>query len=100
VHRLCLQQVRFPIRGGNWNNGSNAGLRALNLNNERGNANNNIGFRVALIYGQNFNFTELKQSNEQKEIITLTINNRQKYSCSSVRLVTDILDNIARGTFY
>ncbi|MCO7643737.1 reverse transcriptase/maturase family protein [Pseudomonas sp. S 311-6] len=36
---------RLPIRGGNWNNGATAGLGALNLNNARSNANNNIGFR-------------------------------------------------------
>ncbi|MFW5988632.1 MAG: hypothetical protein ACOCPQ_00220 [Desulfosudaceae bacterium] len=38
---------RFPRRGGNWNNGSNAGLAALNLNNERSNSNSNIGVRPA-----------------------------------------------------
>jgi hypothetical protein len=35
------------IRGGNWNNGSNAGAFALNLNNSAGSTNNNIGFRCA-----------------------------------------------------
>lgn len=35
------------IRGGNWNNGSNAGVFALNLNNAPSNSNNNIGFRCA-----------------------------------------------------
>lgn len=35
------------IRGGNWNNTSNAGAFALNLNNTPGNQNNNIGFRCA-----------------------------------------------------
>ncbi len=35
-----------PILGGNWNNGTNAGVWALNLNNERGNSNNNVGFRA------------------------------------------------------
>lgn len=35
------------LRGGNWNNGSNAGVFALNLNNSPGNQNNNIGFRCA-----------------------------------------------------
>lgn len=35
-----------PIVGGNWNNGVNAGVWALNLNNSRGNANNNVGFRA------------------------------------------------------
>lgn len=34
-----------PISGGNWNNSSNAGVWALNLNNNRSNSNNNIGFR-------------------------------------------------------
>jgi len=38
---------RMPIRGGNWNNGSRAGVFALNLNNARSNANTNIGFRPA-----------------------------------------------------
>lgn len=40
---MCL-----PYRGGNWNNGSNVGPFALNLNNERTNTNRNIGFRAAL----------------------------------------------------
>jgi len=38
----------MPIRGGNWNNESNAGLGALNLNYERSNSNSNLGFRPAL----------------------------------------------------
>ncbi len=40
----CIS-LMLPIRGGNWNNSSNAGLFALNLNNERSNVNTNIGFR-------------------------------------------------------
>ncbi|UQZ83340.1 hypothetical protein SK3146_02527 [Paenibacillus konkukensis] len=39
---------KLPIRGGNWNNGANAGVFALNLNNPRSNVNTNIGFRSAL----------------------------------------------------
>jgi formylglycine-generating enzyme required for sulfatase activity len=35
------------IRGGNWNNGTNAGVFAVNANNNPSNANNNIGFRCA-----------------------------------------------------
>ena len=35
------------IRGGNWNNGANAGAFSVNLNNGVGNQNNNIGFRCA-----------------------------------------------------
>lgn len=33
------------IRGGNWDNGANAGVFALNANNGPSNWNNNIGFR-------------------------------------------------------
>ena len=35
----------MAMRGGNYNNGANAGLFALNLNNLRTNSNGNIGFR-------------------------------------------------------
>lgn len=35
-----------PIVGGSWNNTSNAGVWALNLNNTRSNTNNNVGFRA------------------------------------------------------
>ena len=35
------------IRGGNFNNGTNAGVFAVNGNNIPSNANNNIGFRAA-----------------------------------------------------
>ena len=34
-----------PISGENWNNGTNAGVWTLNLNNDRDNSNDNIGFR-------------------------------------------------------
>lgn len=42
-------RVKFvtAIRGGNWNNGSNAGVFALNLNNAPSNTNVNIGFRLS-----------------------------------------------------
>jgi RNA-directed DNA polymerase len=43
---------RMARRGGNWNNGSNAGVFALNVNNLRSNTNTNIGFRPALLYSQ------------------------------------------------
>ena len=36
---------RFPRRGGNYNNGSNAGLGYVNSNNARGNGNWNYGVR-------------------------------------------------------
>jgi hypothetical protein len=35
------------IRGGNWNNGTQAGAFSVNLNNAPSNSNNNIGFRCA-----------------------------------------------------
>lgn len=35
-----------PIVSANWNNRSNAGVWALNLNNVRTNANNNVGGRA------------------------------------------------------
>ena len=35
-----------PIAGGNWNNGSRAGVWALNCNNARTNSNDNVGFRA------------------------------------------------------
>ena len=38
---------RLPIRGGNWWNGGNAGLAALNLLNPRGNRNWSVGARPA-----------------------------------------------------
>ena len=34
-----------PIRGGNWDNTSNAGVGYVNLNNVRSNSNNNVGVR-------------------------------------------------------
>lgn len=36
----------FPRDGGNWNNGSNAGVFNRNWNNWRSNDNNNNGFRA------------------------------------------------------
>lgn len=39
--------LRCLIRGGNWNNGGNAGVFNSNLNNPRSNANGNIGGRSA-----------------------------------------------------
>jgi len=42
----------FPYRGGNWTNGANAGVFALNLNNARSNVNTNIGFRAAFSHSQ------------------------------------------------
>jgi len=49
---LPIRAERFKkfcafIRGGNWNNGANAGAFTLNLNNAPENSNTNIGFRCA-----------------------------------------------------
>ena len=38
---------RLPIRGGYWNDGSNAGLAALNLYSARSNSGSSVGFRPA-----------------------------------------------------
>lgn len=35
----------MPIRAGNWNETSNAGVGIVNLNNVRSNSNNNVGVR-------------------------------------------------------
>jgi hypothetical protein len=43
------EAMALPIWGGNWNNGANAGLAYLNLNNRRSNSNNNLGLRPALL---------------------------------------------------
>ena len=44
-----VEKVRAALRGGNFNNGANAGVFYLNLNNAPSNANYNIGFRAAKI---------------------------------------------------
>lgn len=36
----------IPIRFGSWNNNANAGVAALNLDTDRKNVNNNVGFRL------------------------------------------------------
>jgi retron-type reverse transcriptase len=45
-----VDYARAAIRGGNFNNTTNAGAFYLNLNNAPSNANNNIGFRAATIH--------------------------------------------------
>ena len=59
--------MRLPIRGGNWNNGANAGASALNLNNPRSNANGNIGFRAALAPQARSHLSYVLQSNPDSE---------------------------------
>lgn len=48
VGNVSIKRRRCVYRGGNWNNGANAGVFYLNGNNSRSNANTNIGFRAAL----------------------------------------------------
>ncbi len=46
---MCQEKRRrCVIRGGNWNNGANAGVFYFNGNNSRANVNWNVGFRSAL----------------------------------------------------
>ena len=40
---------RFPLFGGDWINGSGAGVFALDLHNARSSNNNNVGFRAAYV---------------------------------------------------
>ena len=37
----------MPIRGGNWNNGANAGAFSLRLSNPRSSVYTDLGFRAA-----------------------------------------------------
>lgn len=62
-----------PIRGGNWNNGVNAGLGALNLNNSRSNSNSNIGFRPALDYARSKHLTGCCQRKNEKDVLAPAI---------------------------
>lgn len=43
------EPIELPIRGGNWGNGSNAGVFNVNLNNSRSIVSTNVGFRSALL---------------------------------------------------
>ena len=40
---------RLPIRGGNWNNGADAGLCALDLDERRSAVYTAVGFRPAFV---------------------------------------------------
>ena len=57
---------RLPCRGGDWNDGSVAGLAALNCNNSRVNTNSNIGFRLALEQRQKLAAERLPSSASSK----------------------------------
>lgn len=49
---IGMDSQGVPLRGGNWNNTSNAGFGYLNMNNERGNSNNNIGLALDYLLGR------------------------------------------------
>ena len=57
---------RCVYRGGNWNNGANAGVFYLNGNNSRSNVNTNIGFRAALALFVYFLRTKAQQKHQGK----------------------------------
>ena len=46
---FCGVSAGAVLRGGNWNNGVNAGVFAANLNNAATNTNTNIGFRCVFV---------------------------------------------------
>nr|DAW25049.1 MAG TPA: hypothetical protein [Caudoviricetes sp.] len=46
-HNNCVGRFLLPLRGSSFNNTSNGGAAALNLNNPRTNSNNNISLRSA-----------------------------------------------------
>jgi hypothetical protein len=69
-------KYRAAIRGGNWNNGANAGCFNLNLNNAPSNTNTNIGFRCcqySLLLGQNKISTDISQSQKTTDLIPFRI---------------------------
>lgn len=58
----------MPIVGASYNNTSNAGPSALNLNNVRSNVNANIGFLSAYPLGQTGKFKDFSQCKKGKGI--------------------------------
>lgn len=65
--------MRLPNRGGNWNNGANAGLATLNLNNERSNSNSNIGCRPASVFASSSTLKGVDPCTNQKDAVTSAI---------------------------
>ena len=96
--RTAISLRRLPIRGGNWNNGSNAGLAALNLNNARSNSNTNIGFRPALANVRNVSAMADSTVHCKKDEIAMarSQNIDQIPQCADVSLFSQIIafDNL------
>ncbi len=67
----------MPRRGGNWNNGSEAGAFALNLNNERSNSNSNIGFRSAVLPIRSVRRKALSSSMVENGFVSLLIESKK-----------------------
>lgn len=60
---------RLPLCGGRWNNGANAGVFNVNLNNPRSISNSNVGFRSALLsYARGGKFKDLPTVREDKGV--------------------------------
>ncbi len=81
------------IRGANWNNGSDAGAFALNLNWGTGNTNNNVGFRCAsdsTFFGLNLCTSNRAQSVPQKPQMSFLLWEpvRRENICSRLSRVT------------
>ncbi|NNV06198.1 hypothetical protein ETC03_07025 [Geobacillus sp. MMMUD3] len=62
---------RVAIRGGNWDNGSNAGVFALNLNNPRSNSNHDISFRSAVLLVRSSKRNALEDSAQENGSVSL-----------------------------
>ncbi|MCC8049619.1 MAG: hypothetical protein LIP10_03035 [Clostridiales bacterium] len=63
---MSKKRRRCVYRGGNWNNGTNAGVFYLNGNNARSNSNTNIGFRSALALFVNILRAKAQQGQQSK----------------------------------
>ena len=61
------------LRGGNWNNGANAGAFALNLNNGPSNWNWNIGFRCTRSKFKTYSNMDCLYNNLRNNKITITL---------------------------
>ena len=75
--------LRLPICGGRWNNGANAGVFNVNLNNPRSNVTWNIGFRSALLsYARTGVFTNAPAVRENKGVYFHSVlNGKEKNWC-------------------
>ena len=65
---LDCEKQRAVLRGGNWNNGANAGPFCANLNNAPSNVNNNIGFRCCNSLQARFIVSEMLFISEHPKI--------------------------------